>query len=101
MNLDFQQTLKRPGWLKCEMPLIISWMPAVSAANPAANSLAGRNFDVTICERKPFINFGGRAIKNPVKPSQTQSNPVKPNSPPKKAWIFSARFKTGMEARNP
>jgi hypothetical protein len=100
MNLDFQQILKRTGLLMDEMPPVKSGMFAVSAAKSPGNGQIGLNYVVTICERMAFACFGGWIPENPVKPSQTQSNLIKPNQTKKITWISPVRFKTGMEAHN-
>jgi hypothetical protein len=111
MNLDFQQILKRTGLFFCEMPPIKSEMVAISSAKPVANGFAGRNYNITVYERKAFINFDGWISKNLVKLGQTQSdlirlNPAKsnliqPNPTEKLAWTAPAWFKAGMEMCNP
>ena len=51
MNLDFQQILKRAGFLMGEMQPIKSWLVAVPAVKPVANGQIGLNYVATICER--------------------------------------------------
>jgi hypothetical protein len=101
MNFDFQQILKRTGLLMGEMQPIKSGMIAVSAAKPVANGQIGLNCVSTICERMTFEYFRGWISQKPVKLNPTQSDLIQPNPTKKMAWISPARFKTGMEARNP
>jgi hypothetical protein len=101
MNFDFQHILKRTGLLMVEMQPIKSGLIAVSAIKPVANGQIGLNCVATVYERMTSSCFRGWVPKNPVKPSQTKSNQIKPNQTKKMAWITPARFKTGMEARNP
>jgi hypothetical protein len=100
MNLDFQQILKRIGLLMDEMPPVKSGVLSVLAAKPGANGQIGLNYVVTICERMAFVCFGGWIPENPVKPSPTKSDQVRPNPTIEMFWISPAWFKTGMEAHN-
>jgi hypothetical protein len=99
MNFDFQHILKRTGLV--EMQPVKSGLIAVSATKPVANGQMGLNCVATFYERMTSSYFGDWIPKKPVKPGQTQSNLIQPNPTKKTAWISHARFKTGMEARNP
>jgi hypothetical protein len=94
------------------MQPVKSWIDALLAAISLADGPAGRNDDVTVCNRNTFINFGGWISKNLVKPSQTKSNLIQPNPTRKSdqirlnptlemAWTVPGWLKTGMEACNP
>jgi hypothetical protein len=48
-----------------------------------------------------FEYFRGWISQKPVKLNPIQSDLIQPNPTKKMAWISPARFKTGMEARNP
>jgi hypothetical protein len=111
MNIDFQQILKRTGLFFGEISPIKSGMVAISAAKPVVNGFVRRNFNITIYERKAFINFYCWILKNLVRLGQTQSNLVRlnptksdlirPNPTKKMAWTALPQFKTTMEMCNP
>jgi hypothetical protein len=111
MNFDFQQILKRIGLLMGEMPLIKSGVVVISGVKLVGNGQIGLNCAATVCERKTFANFGRWIPQKMVKPSQTQSNPVRlnptksnliqPNPTNKMAWAVPAWCKTATEACNP
>jgi hypothetical protein len=101
MNFDFQHILKRAGLLMVEMQPIKSGLIAISAIKPVANGQIGLNCVATFYERRTPSYFGDWVTKIPVKPRQAKSSQIKPNQARRMAWISPARFKTGMEARNP
>jgi hypothetical protein len=104
MNLDFQQILKRTGWLMGEISSIKSRMVAISAMKLTVNGEIGLNYIATICERKISANFCRWIPKNPVKLNPTKSNLIQPNptkSNQKIAWTGLGGFKIAMEACNP
>ena len=93
MNLDFQQILKRAGWLMGEMQPINSGMVAVPAMKQVTNGQIGLNFIATICEIMSYEHFISWISKNQVKANQAKLSQ-------KMVWISPAGFKAGMEACN-